>query len=129
MDFIICESKLSERLEQRYDCVSKVNGLWVGYAETGNLSTIKWKGTLQAIISGSLFGPLADQENLRGSDAARLGEHALASDGSFAVAVLRDGHVNIITDAGGSTFRCITVTAQRALASGRWSTTLLPPPV
>ncbi len=58
---------------------------------------------MQAIVAGTLHGPLADPENIRGApDKKKLGNLALDSDGSFGLIVVGENTVTVVTDAGGS---------------------------
>jgi asparagine synthetase B (glutamine-hydrolysing) len=57
----------------------------------------------KAIVAGSLYGALADPDNLRREpDKEELGSLALDSDGSFGLVVVRENTVTVVTDAGGS---------------------------
>jgi asparagine synthetase B (glutamine-hydrolysing) len=102
MDFLISQSELSERAEQRYDETVATGAFDVRYATSGNLEVFDSEDPWTGLTSGILFGPLADEAFLQDADVEALGRVARESDGSFVVVLPRDDEVLLLTDAGGS---------------------------
>jgi len=102
MDFLISQTAPGDPASGRYEKTLWANGWWVGGSHTGNSHIHRREGERIVVVSGSLFGPLSDMSCIVRENREGLGRAADKSNGSFVMAMPREGHVLLVTDAGGS---------------------------
>lgn len=102
MDVLITDSQVGEAVSQQYVTGQSKGSFRIQYTKSGTLTTLSHGGNLTAVVSGCLFGSLNDAATIDQASKQEVGRLALESDGSFAVFILREGSVTIVTDAGGS---------------------------
>jgi len=102
MDVLMSTANVAPPDRGRYTDDQWVGNVCLRYATTPNLEVISHQSQLTALSIGCLFGPLHDAELLAQESVPALKRAALRSNGTFAVALPRDGHVTVVTDAAGS---------------------------